>query len=547
MAAMDPQQLWALVQQKAQETGQDPEMLFRMVMQESGGDPAAFNENEGARGLMQVRPGAAADIGMSPEEHAAMQNDPAAQIGAGAGYLAHQAGQLPPDAPEEMRLSAYNAGVRGQGLGRGRGYAEQVMAQPGPPGSALPVGGPEDEMAQLETLGMGPGGPPSGPPGPMMSDPPMGPPPAGGPGMQEGTVDPTRYAGDMPPGLLDAGPAGPTPPDPMGAPAMAAPPGESPGISSAAPAGGGRDWMGILQALAIPMAGMIGGRRNPMLSFATGMLKGQAAKKMSEWEQEQKVKYEQDKQDMEDASTIMENLQGLDLNAILEQETDPNRRAMLQKATDEIDKIGEKYAQFLDPNSEGGSAITANEARKIKVAADRVKREVQSLETGKRRMLAGEEARFAGEKTAAEEKVKRESYVQRAKDLLDLQPKVDIDGQMVPASQAVQLYQARAQKARADYFSAKASGDSAGANKFSLAIANNASKLIPMWMMGRANAEKKGDMEMAAFYARKLQETEALVEKYGGGGAEGGLTGQPSAADSWVQDEMARQELSLGQ
>lgn len=81
--------------------GLDPRLVLAVVMEESGGDPSA-RSRAGARGLMQLMPGTAADLGVT---NAA---DPAANLRGGSRYLADQleryGGRL------DLALAAYNAG-----------------------------------------------------------------------------------------------------------------------------------------------------------------------------------------------------------------------------------------------------------------------------------------------------------------------------------------------------------------------------------------------------------------------------------------------------
>ena len=87
-----------------------PEALVRgVIKQESGGDPLAVS-NKGARGLMQLLPSTAADMGVQDEF------DPAQNIDGGTKYL----GQLLKryDGDHEKALAAYNFGMGNVERGR---------------------------------------------------------------------------------------------------------------------------------------------------------------------------------------------------------------------------------------------------------------------------------------------------------------------------------------------------------------------------------------------------------------------------------------------
>lgn len=91
----------AQIETAAAASGLDPRLVLAVVMEESGGDPAA-RSRAGARGLMQLMPGTARDLGVRDA------GDPAANLKGGSRYLAEQldrfGGRL------DLALAAYNAG-----------------------------------------------------------------------------------------------------------------------------------------------------------------------------------------------------------------------------------------------------------------------------------------------------------------------------------------------------------------------------------------------------------------------------------------------------
>jgi soluble lytic murein transglycosylase-like protein len=82
-------------------SGLDPRLVLAVVMEESGGDPAA-RSTAGARGLMQLMPGTARDLGVRNTL------DPAANLDGGARYLAAQLDRF--EGRLDLALAAYNSG-----------------------------------------------------------------------------------------------------------------------------------------------------------------------------------------------------------------------------------------------------------------------------------------------------------------------------------------------------------------------------------------------------------------------------------------------------
>ena len=98
-----------LVKAAVADTGIDWRLVVAQMYQESGFDPAATSF-AGAKGLLQVLPATAREVGVAPERLA----DPAAGIGAGVEYLAWCLERFPQLAVGEQvlfALAAYNAGA----------------------------------------------------------------------------------------------------------------------------------------------------------------------------------------------------------------------------------------------------------------------------------------------------------------------------------------------------------------------------------------------------------------------------------------------------
>lgn len=105
-----------------------PALLLAVIMEESGGDPGAVSA-KGARGLMQLMPATAREMGVADP------TQPGSNIAGGARYLAEQLERFDGDLP--LALSAYNAGPGAvERAGRAvpdypetRRYVERVMSR----------------------------------------------------------------------------------------------------------------------------------------------------------------------------------------------------------------------------------------------------------------------------------------------------------------------------------------------------------------------------------------------------------------------------------
>lgn len=85
--------------QEARRQGVSPDLVLRVMRQESAGNPQALSP-KGARGLMQLMPGTARELGVNPD-------DPLDNIRGGVKYLRQQ---LDAFGREDLALAAYNAG-----------------------------------------------------------------------------------------------------------------------------------------------------------------------------------------------------------------------------------------------------------------------------------------------------------------------------------------------------------------------------------------------------------------------------------------------------
>lgn len=116
------------IEKSAAAAGLDPRLVLAVVMEESGGNPSARSP-VGARGLMQLMPGTARQLGV----HNAL--DPAANLTGGSRYLSEQLERF--DGRLDLALAAYNAGPGAVDRAGGRvpafretrGYVQRVMAR----------------------------------------------------------------------------------------------------------------------------------------------------------------------------------------------------------------------------------------------------------------------------------------------------------------------------------------------------------------------------------------------------------------------------------
>ncbi len=122
LAAFEPE-----ISAAASDSGVSRNLIRAVILQESGGDPGAVSA-KGAKGLMQLMDGTAAEVGVSNPF------DPAENIRGGARYLGRLLREFKGDL--ELALAAYNAGagaVKRHGgvppYAETRDYVQRVMAR----------------------------------------------------------------------------------------------------------------------------------------------------------------------------------------------------------------------------------------------------------------------------------------------------------------------------------------------------------------------------------------------------------------------------------
>jgi soluble lytic murein transglycosylase-like protein len=121
-AQTPPAQFEALIARAAAANGEDPALLKAIIANESSFDPAATS-NAGARGLMQLMPATAAEVGVDDAY------DPAQNIAGGTRYLSELMQRFRGDLP--AAIAAYNAGpgavAAGEVPAETRAYVRNVM------------------------------------------------------------------------------------------------------------------------------------------------------------------------------------------------------------------------------------------------------------------------------------------------------------------------------------------------------------------------------------------------------------------------------------
>ncbi len=331
----------------AMEKGIPPELLDRLIRKESMGtgggggrlfNPEAVGDRGRAFGLGQLHRGAMTETGMDPSLWA----NPDTNVAAAADYLMQQKARFS-DWPRAVQ--AFNAGpgrvARGDIPASTQRYTDAVMGAgsagaPKDDTSGFPPPPYEDERTQMST-----NEPPnqSFPSGSVETTDAFMPPP----GMED--LQGEAVARDVPRGF-----------------------GRTPSIVEIAGAKEPGGFGGILKKIggglskALPY--LLGGPYYAMAKHVVGPLAEGTEKRMEDWKagREQKTRWENAQVDA--ALKMMEDLQGLNLTALLEQEKDPAHRALLQQAADRIHEIGKKYTDFMsDPESPG--MISPKEASEL--------------------------------------------------------------------------------------------------------------------------------------------------------------------------------------
>ncbi len=359
-APMSEEQVVALATKLARERGIPPQIAIGLIRGESGGgktyDPDVVGDRGRAFGLTQIHEPAASEVGMDPSRWA----DPTTNIGAGLDYLNKQKARFS-DWPRA--LQAYNAGpgavARGDVPASAVAYADRVMGRntagaPKPDATGLfPPPPYEDEGAQMST---------NTPPNQSF--------PQGSVDTLDQFLSPEEATGVKTTDTF-VPPAGTEDLQGTGIARGMTPPTEVAGVSE--PKGGG--FSGFLSKIggglkkALPY--LVGGPYYALAKHVVGPLAEEQmareearTKRMEDYKsgREQKTRWENAQVDA--ATKMMEDLQGLNLTALLEQEKDPAHKALLQQAADRIHAIGKKYAELMsDPESPG--MITAKEANEL--------------------------------------------------------------------------------------------------------------------------------------------------------------------------------------
>lgn len=345
-APMSEDEVIRLATKLANERGIPPQIAIGLVRGESGGgrtyDPDVVGDRGRAFGLTQIHRPAAEEVGMDMSRWA----DPAVNIGAGLDYLSRQKARFS-DWPRA--LQAYNAGpgsvARGDVPPSAVAYAQRVLGTTAGAGKGTDFPPPpyEDTERQMST-----------------------------------DVQPnqTPYQGRMeatdtfipPPGMEDLQGGGIASDVKGGF-------GRTPGIVEIAGAKEPGGFSGLLSkiggGLAKALPYLIGGPYYAMAKHVVGPLAEEQmsreearTKRLEEFKsgREQRTRWENAQVDK--ATKMMEDLQGLNLTALLEQEKDPQHKALLQQAADRIHAIGKKYAELMsDPQSPG--MITPKEANEL--------------------------------------------------------------------------------------------------------------------------------------------------------------------------------------
>ncbi len=242
-----------------------------------------------------------------------------------------------------------------------------------------------------------------------------------------------------------------------------------------------QDKLKLLAPLGLALSGGqgIGGALG---AFGVGTMAGEAQTKLSQWKDERKNKMEQENLQVEAAHKLYSELQGLNLNDVLSQETDPEKRRILQGATDKLAQLGQKWADFLSPESEGGSVVTPREAGDFMIAAQTAKAQIDAARDAARRKGEKEAVGLSAEKYKG---MYGAMYGARA----EAEPKVDVGGKEVPLSQAIANLRLQTEQAR--LARTQAGGAGGGEVKIRQAIAINAAKVLPMMIMQMGSKKQK--------------------------------------------------------